>query len=240
MGCPIPVMKPRRQRSTPRRPTLGALNLTESRRARPCAICRREPGHAGGSAQHLAPPVAVDAEGEDRRRRKTLASGSFSTRTRRLIISSVIGGSSVALVDSQPDPTDEPPVTTPSCSLTTALRRARFVSGLLPSSYTISRNTAPRNGNAYQNIDSPRALSEFNFATNSSGVGSRLSMSWRKSSLACGSPATLKLCDRHHSQKRTAVRSADTGDGRAEPRYRCVRGGQWTPADLIVPDRWNR
>ena len=140
MGCPIPLMKPRRQRSTPRRPTLGALNLTESRRARPCAICRREPGHAGGSAQHLAPPVAVDAEGENRRRPKTLASGSFSTRTRRLIISSVIGGSSVALVDSQPDPTDEPPVTTPSCSLTTALRRARFVSGLLPSSYTITEH----------------------------------------------------------------------------------------------------
>jgi len=115
VGLPYSVDEPRRQRSTPRRPTIGALNLTEStRRARPCAICRREPGHAGGSAQHLAPPVAVDAEGEDRRRRKTLASGSFSARTRRLIISSVIGGSSVALVDLQPEATDEPPATTPS------------------------------------------------------------------------------------------------------------------------------
>ena len=44
----------------------------------------------------------------------------FSTSARRLIISSIIGGSSVALA-SQPDSTGESPVTTASRSLATAL-----------------------------------------------------------------------------------------------------------------------
>ena len=50
-------------------------------------------------------------------------------------MSSVIGGSPVALV-SQPDPTGESPVTAASRSHATAPWRARLASGLLPPSYT--------------------------------------------------------------------------------------------------------
>ena len=64
-----------------------------------------------------------------------------ATSARRLIISSVIGGSSVRVGVSQPDPTGESPVTTASRSLATALSKARFASGLLPPSYTTSGDT---------------------------------------------------------------------------------------------------
>jgi hypothetical protein len=62
-----------------------------------------------------------------------------------------------------------------------------------------------------------------------------LSMSWRKSSLACGSPATLKLCDRHHSQRRTAVRSADMGRWKSGTWLPLRPRRAAAPADLNVP-----
>src|SRR5271169_6353889 len=73
--------------------------------------------------------------------RRMSASGAFSTSARRFIISSVIGGSSVCVCDSQPEPTEKPPMTAASRSLATALWRARFASGLLRRSYTTNWDT---------------------------------------------------------------------------------------------------
>ena len=52
----------------------------------------------------------------------------------------VTGGSSVCVCDSQPEPTEKPPMAA-SRSLATALWRARFASDLLPQSYNTTRDT---------------------------------------------------------------------------------------------------
>ena len=85
-------------------------------------------------------PSAARRQSRSYRARKS-ASGAFSTSARRFIISSVIGGSSVCVGDSQPEPTEKPPMTAASRSLATALWRARFASGLLRRCYTTNRDT---------------------------------------------------------------------------------------------------
>ncbi|HEY1778828.1 MAG TPA: hypothetical protein VGG79_00005, partial [Roseiarcus sp.] len=62
-----------------------------------------------------------------------------------------------AFVDSQPDPTGEPPVTAASRSLATALSTARFASALLPPTYTIRWDTTSATARAGPPGSAPQA-----------------------------------------------------------------------------------
>jgi hypothetical protein len=75
-------------------------------------------GDASSDAHfHLHQPLS----GEGDHVAQNVRVGAFSTSLRRSIISSVIGGSSVCVCDSQPEPTEKLPMAAASRSLATAL-----------------------------------------------------------------------------------------------------------------------